>query len=114
MRFILVEGPEQFKPEYWSRVVAVFTTGQSWQFKNYKWSHPNELFRHVPGIYVGWRGDGAPESVQNWGHRVMNVGLERWKPVTHGMESGRWRDREVVENIWKMIEGNMRGKGYVC
>lgn len=56
MRFILVEGPEQFKPEYWNRVVAVFTTGQTWQFKNYKWSNPNELFKHVLGVYLGWRG----------------------------------------------------------
>uniref|UniRef100_A0A8H7NNZ6 Cell division control protein 73 C-terminal domain-containing protein n=1 Tax=Bionectria ochroleuca TaxID=29856 RepID=A0A8H7NNZ6_BIOOC len=59
-RFILVEGPEQFKPEYWNRVVAVFTTGQTWQFKNYKWSNPNELFKHTLGIYVGWRDDQPP------------------------------------------------------
>lgn len=28
------------------RVVAVFTTGQLWQFKQYKWHDPKELFRH--------------------------------------------------------------------
>ncbi|KAK7755557.1 accessory factor associated with RNA polymerase II [Diatrype stigma] len=112
MRFILVEGPEQFKPEYWNRVVAVFTTGQSWQFKNYKWSSPPELFRHIPGIYVGWRGEQPPESVAGWGHRVLNVGVDRWKETPHGVDTGRWRDREVVEGIWKMIEGNMRSKGW--
>ncbi|RYO92874.1 hypothetical protein DL766_002518 [Monosporascus sp. MC13-8B] len=112
MRFILVEGPEQFKPEYWNRVVAVFTTGQSWQFKNYKWSSPHELFRHIPGIYVGWRGEQPPESVVGWGHRVMNVGVDRWKETAHGVDTSRWRDREVVEGIWKMIEGNMRSKGW--
>ncbi|RYP67147.1 hypothetical protein DL770_008685 [Monosporascus sp. CRB-9-2] len=112
MRFILVEGPEQFKPEYWNRVVAVFTTGQSWQFKNYKWSSPHELFRHIPGIYVGWRGEQPPESIVGWGHRVMNVGVDRWKETTRGVDTSRWRDREVVEGIWKMIEGNMRSKGW--
>lgn len=112
MRFILVEGPEQFKPEYWNRVVAVFTTGQSWQFKNYKWSSPHELFRHIPGIYVGWRGEQSPESVVGWGHRVMNVGVDRWKETANGVDTSRWRDREVVEGIWKMIEGNMRSKGW--
>ncbi|KAI1134346.1 CDC73-domain-containing protein [Hypoxylon sp. FL0543] len=113
MRFVLVEGPEQFKPEYWSRVVAVFTTGQSWQFKNYKWSNPAELFRHVPGIYVGWRTEKPPESVRNWGHRVMSVGIDPWKePVQGSIESSRWRDREIVEQIWKMIESNMRSKGW--
>ncbi|KAI1505216.1 putative Pol II transcription elongation factor subunit Cdc73 [Biscogniauxia marginata] len=113
MRFILVEGPEQFKPEYWSRVVAVFTTGQSWQFKNYKWSNPTELFRHVPGVFVGWRGEQPPESVRGWGHRVLNVGVDRWKDSgLTGMDSSRWRDREAVEGIWKMIEANMRSKGW--
>jgi parafibromin len=113
MRFILVEGSEQFKPEYWNRVVAVFTTGQTWQFKNYKWSNPNELFRHIPGIYVGWRGEQPPESVRAWGHRVMNVPVDRWKPPgTVTVDAARWRDREAVESIWKTIENNMRSKGW--
>ncbi|KAI0813616.1 RNA pol II accessory factor, Cdc73 family-domain-containing protein [Xylaria sp. FL0064] len=113
MRFILVEGAEQFKPEYWNRVVAVFTTGQTWQFKNYKWSNPTELFRHIPGIYVGWRGEQPPESVRTWGHRVMNVAVDRWKnPGTTTVDSSRWRDREAVEGIWKTIENNMRAKGW--
>ncbi|KAJ8114216.1 hypothetical protein ONZ43_g4956 [Nemania bipapillata] len=113
MRFILVEGTEQFKPEYWNRVVAVFTTGQTWQFKNYKWSNPNELFRHIPGIYVGWRGEQPPESVRAWGHRVMNVAVDRWKnPGTTTVDSSRWRDREAVEGVWKAIESNMRAKGW--
>ncbi|KAJ8131135.1 hypothetical protein O1611_g2491 [Lasiodiplodia mahajangana] len=113
MRFILVEGTEQFKPEYWNRVVAVFTTGQTWQFKNYKWSNPNELFRHIPGIYVGWRGEQPPESVRAWGHRVLNVAVDRWKnPGTTTVDSSRWRDREAVEGVWKAIENNMRAKGW--
>ncbi|KAK5625392.1 hypothetical protein RRF57_001108 [Xylaria bambusicola] len=113
MRFILVEGAEQFKPEYWNRVVAVFTTGQAWQFKNYKWSNPTELFRHIPGIYVGWRGEQPPESVRTWGHRVHNVTVDRWKnPGTTTVDTSRWRDREAVEGIWKMIENNMRAKGW--
>jgi parafibromin len=113
LRFVLVEGPERFKPEYWNRVVAVFTTGQSWQFKSYRWSNPNELFRHIPGIFVGWRNDKTPETVQSWGHRVTVVGIERWKDMGNtNLDSGRWRDREVVEQIWRVIEANMRSKGW--
>jgi parafibromin len=113
MRFILVEGPEQFKPEYWNRVVAVFTTGQAWQFKNYRWSNPSELFKHVLGIYVGWRGDQLPESIRGFGHRVLPCQVEKWRdPGATGAETGRWRDREVVEAIWKGIENNMRAKGW--
>ncbi|KAI0009986.1 putative Pol II transcription elongation factor subunit Cdc73 [Xylariaceae sp. FL0662B] len=113
MRFILVEGPEQFKPEYWNRVVAVFTTGQSWQFKNYKWSNAADLFRHIPGIYVGWRGEQPPENIRAWGHRVLNFGVDRWKDsAINSIDTSRWRDSEVVEAIWKAIESNMRNKGW--
>ncbi|KAI3397749.1 hypothetical protein diail_10402 [Diaporthe ilicicola] len=113
VRFILVEGPENFKPEYWNRVVAVFTTGQPWQFKNYKWSNPNELFKHVLGVHVGWRGDPVPDNVRNWGHRVQCFTVDKWRdPGLPGAEASRFRDREVVESIWKQIEQNMRSKGW--
>lgn len=108
MRFILVEGPEQFRPEYWNRVVAVFTTGQSWQFKNYKWSSAGELFKHVLGVYVGWRGEQPPESIRGFGHRVLATSVDKWMEG----QTNRWRDREVVEGIWKAIEQNMRAKGW--
>lgn len=113
LRFILVEGPEQFKPEYWDRVVAVFTTGQAWQFKSYKWNTPTELFKHVQGVYVGWRGEPVPQGVRDWGHRVLNLNIDKYTdPSLPGADVNRWRDREVAESIWKSIEHNMRQKGW--
>lgn len=110
LRFILVDTPEQFKPDYWSRVVAVFTTGQTWQFKSYKWQTAPELFKNVLGVYVGWRGDEVPATVKGWGRGVQSVGVEKWNP---GMgTSGRWRDREVVEAIWGRVEESMRARGW--
>ncbi|KAK4176715.1 putative cell division control protein [Triangularia setosa] len=113
IRFILVEGPENFRPEYWNRVVAVFTTGQAWQFKSYKWTNPVELFKHVQGVYLGWRGEQPPESVRAFGHKVLACSVEKWRdPGQPGAEQSRWRDREVVESIWKAVEANMRAKGW--
>ncbi|EKJ77312.1 hypothetical protein NXS19_010073 [Fusarium pseudograminearum] len=110
MRFILVEGSEAFKPEYWNRIVAVLTTGQTWQFKNYKWSDPNELFKHTLGVYVGWRGETAPDNIRGWGHRVLSTGIDRWRGEGH--DASRFRDKEIVEQIWRAIEENMRYRGW--
>ncbi|RBR17841.1 uncharacterized protein FIESC28_06280 [Fusarium coffeatum] len=110
MRFILVEGSEAFKPEYWNRIVAVLTTGQTWQFKNYKWSDPNELFKHTLGVYVGWRGETAPDNIRSWGHRVLSTGIDRWRGEGH--DTSRFRDKEIVEQIWRAIEENMRYRGW--
>ncbi|KAJ9609452.1 accessory factor associated with RNA polymerase II [Cladophialophora chaetospira] len=117
-RFILVDSPEHFKPDYWSRVVAVFTTGQIWQFRGYKWREPQELFGHVLGIYVGEKGLPIPTEVKGWGSSVKSFAVDRWDERAHGASveqetrmSRRWRDRETVEEVWRGIEGYMRGRG---
>ena len=110
LRFILVDTPEQFKPDYWNRVVAVFTTGQSWQFKSYKWQQAPDLFRQVLGVYVGWRGEDVPATVKNWGRGVMSTAIDTWN--SHVGAPSRWRDREVVEDIWATIEDSMRVRGW--
>ncbi|PYH95983.1 CDC73-domain-containing protein [Aspergillus ellipticus CBS 707.79] len=111
-RFILVDSTANFRPDYWQRLVAVFTTGQTWQFKSYKWSSPPELFKQATGVYVGWRGEDTPREVRSWGRGVQSFAVERWdeKGGVHG--AGRWRDREVVEGIWTAIEEGMRLRGW--
>ena len=116
-RFILVDSPEQFKPEYWSRVVAVFTTGQTWQFRGYRWREPQELFQHVLGIYVGEKGQPIPSDVKGWGSNVKTFGVDRWDERSHGASvdhearvARRWKDREIVEEVWRAIENYMKGK----
>ncbi len=106
--FILVDSTTAFKPAYWSRVVAIFTTGQTWQFKSYKYSNPAELFSHYPGLYIGWSNEEPPETVISLGRGVLPVRVDKWT----GSEKGRWRDREVVERIWNRIEEGMRRGGW--
>ncbi|KAL4880420.1 CDC73-domain-containing protein [Aspergillus karnatakaensis] len=111
-RFILVDSTANFKPDYWQRLVAVFTTGQTWQFKSYKWSSPPELFKHATGVYVGWRGEDVPRDVKGWGRGVRSFSVERWDDKGGVQGTGRWRDREVVEGIWTVIEEGMKLRGW--
>ncbi|KAH9826153.1 RNA pol II accessory factor, Cdc73 family, C-terminal [Teratosphaeria destructans] len=104
IRFILVDDPSSFRPDYWDRLVAVFTTGQTWQFKNYKWQQPAELFSHALGIYVGWKGEVIPDTVRGWGRGVMVAQIDKG--------GARWRDKEVVEELWRGIEARMKGMGW--
>ena len=107
LRFILVDSPDMFKPDYWSRVAAVFTTGQTWQFKSYKWQQPPDLFSHALGIYVGYRGDEVPPVVKSWGRGVFKAEIDKYQ----GPAQNRWKDREEVEKIWKAVEDSMLNKG---
>ena len=91
-------------------MVAVFTTGQAWQFKEYKWINPTDLFSHALGVYVGWRGELVPDTVKGWGRGVLSAAVDKWR---EGQTAGqRWRDREVVEEIWTAIEASMRSRGW--
>jgi len=101
VRFLVVDSIEKFKPDYWDRVVGVFTTGQAWQFRDYKWNNPVELFRQVRGFYVGWDGETVPDQVRGWGAGVKCLTIER---------NRRFRDREVCESIWDGIETGMKLK----
>lgn len=88
----------------------MFTTGQEWQFRKYKWTSPPELFSHALGIYVGWKGEKINDNVKNWGRGVVKTEVDKYV-ATAGLQ-GRWRDREVVESIWGSIEESMRMKGW--
>ena len=49
-KYLLVDSPK-LSPKDWERVVAVFATGQAWQFKDWPpgYSNPVELFSKVRG-----------------------------------------------------------------
>jgi parafibromin len=41
-----IDALAKFGTDAWDRVVCVMTTGQTWQFRPYKWSEPRQLFHH--------------------------------------------------------------------
>lgn len=101
-RFVVVDSVDRFtRPEYWDRVVAVFVTGQAWQFKQYLWSDPNTLFQKVAGFCLTFQGDPIPPAVNQWNVDVVPIDRNQ-----------RFRDREVSEMIWGKIEKWMLAKGW--
>lgn len=101
-KFLVVDSVDRMtKPEYWDRVVAVFVTGQLWQFKQYFWSDPNVLFSKVAGFCLTPDNDQVPKVVREW--NVDSIKIDSLQ---------RFRDREVVEMIWNKIEKVMIAKGW--
>lgn len=101
LKFFVVDNVDRFKPEYWNRVVAVFVTGQQWQLKSYKWSDPKDLFNHVLGLSVQFKGDPLPGAISQW-----NVAIEQLE------RNQRFRDNEVVERIWERLEARLLSLGW--
>lgn len=102
VRFIVVNNTRMFtKPEYWDRVVAVFTTGHTWQFNTYQWNTPQELFQHCKGYYFHFDGDSVPHHVQQW--NVEKVELDKNK---------RFKDVEVARYFWNSLEKELIVRGF--
>lgn len=100
--FMCVDNTDKFsKEEHWDRTMAVFTTGQKWQFKNYKWSDPTELFQKVKGYYFHFDKDPIPQTCNDW--NVEKVGLDKHK---------RFKDAVVLNHFWDSIERVMISKGW--
>ncbi|EST08531.1 RNA polymerase II accessory factor, Cdc73 [Kalmanozyma brasiliensis GHG001] len=77
----------------WNRVIAVFTTGQAWQFKTYRWTEPRELFKNVMGVYVRWHNEPQNPNVRDW--NVVEVQVDRNK---------RHTDKQAVSHFWRQLE----------
>lgn len=55
------------------RVVGVFVTGAVWQFRDWKWKAPNEVFSHVCGFYMKFDGEAVAPSVGLWNTTILKV-----------------------------------------
>lgn len=102
-RVMVVDNVDIFtKPEYWDRVVGIFTTGQTWQFAKYKWPKPEELFQHYAGFYVLYLGDVVPRQIGEW--NLTEIRVDRGDK--------RFRDKMIVKDLWAVLEKAMIAKGY--
>lgn len=89
------------KPEYWDRVIAIFTTGQSWQFNKYKYSNPELLFQRYPGFFICFQSDIIPKQIMDWNCNVIKVDRDK-----------RFRDKMVVKDFWEDIDKILIQRGY--
>jgi len=95
-RFYIVDSVEalsKFGLDPWERVVCVMTTGQEWQFKNYKWKDPKQLFHNVKGVYVSWVNDPQNPKIRDWNVTELKIDAHR-----------RHVDKSVVAHFWKAID----------
>lgn len=102
-QIVVVDNVNIFtKPEYWDRVVAIFTTGQTWQFAKYKYSKPEELFQKYPGFFVSYLGDVTPKQIKDW--NLNEIKVDRGQK--------RFRDKMIVRDFWLHMEKTLIAKGY--
>jgi len=90
----VVDSVKEFKKEDWDRVVCVFCTGVKWQFDDWIWRDPIQIFNNVKGVYAKWHDVKINDTVAKW--NVVALDIHRHKRHTDG---------STVSRFWDMLEG---------
>ncbi|CAK9683039.1 unnamed protein product [Candida parapsilosis] len=102
-KIMVVDNVDLFtNPDYWNRVIAIFTTGQSWQFSKYNFSKPEVLFQKYQGYYLGYQGEATPHQIKDW--NVHEIKVDRGEK--------RFKDKVIVRDFWAEIDKILINKGY--
>ncbi|KAJ2671142.1 accessory factor associated with RNA polymerase II [Coemansia sp. RSA 1085] len=96
IRFRIVDSVQDFGEADWNSLVCVFTQGAAWQFKNWMWKTPEEVFQHCLGLYPKHQDEQPKDATRTWG--IMPLNIERNK---------RHMDRATVAGLWANLEQYM-------
>ncbi|KAJ2116028.1 accessory factor associated with RNA polymerase II [Coemansia sp. RSA 922] len=93
VKFRAVDSVQDFTEADWEALVCVFTQGAAWQFKNWIWKSPEEVFQNCLGFYPKYQDERPKDTVTSWAVSLLNI--ERSK---------RHMDRATVVGLWNSLE----------
>jgi len=79
VRYQIMDNVAKMSSKDWNRVIAVFALGASWQFKNWQWSAPVEIFSRVRGFYLHYEDEAIPDTIRSWDVKVLTVSKAKSK-----------------------------------
>jgi len=91
-KYHVMDNIAKISPDMWHRVVAVFATGAEWQFKNWPWKQPAEIFDNVKGFHLFYDDEALNPKIAQW--NVHKLAISKIK---------RYRDRSVVTDFWETL-----------
>jgi parafibromin len=91
----VIDSTHALRKDDWARIVAVFASGQDWQFKDWdgEYRDATYLFHHARGFYLQFSDDLTPPIIASWNVHVLKLNRER-----------RHLDSMVVVEFWKELE----------
>ncbi|KAI3639613.1 hypothetical protein MIR68_002307 [Amoeboaphelidium protococcarum] len=104
IQFLVTDDAQYVKDNnLWPCVVAVFTTGQSWQFKDYLYKDPTSLFSNVQGFHLKYADPSLNAQVKNdvyqWNVHIMEISRHK-----------RHLDSTCVLRFWNILDQFIRTK----
>ena len=90
----VVDNANAISGKDWARVVAVFTQGASWQFREFPYKDTVDVFQHVRGFHLRFEEEPkVPESVRGWDVKVLWIS-----------RNNRHKDRTAAMQFWEALD----------
>lgn len=91
---MVIDDPLKLSKKDWERVIAIFTNGQTWQFKDWPLQNPTDLFTKYKGFYLHFDDEPVKTIISQWPVKVLKISRH---------ETKRYTDHLVVCEIWKNL-----------
>lgn len=95
--FEIIDSVDRLASEDWERIVAVFATGQEWQFKNWRFGTVVNILAKVKGFCVTFNDEPLNDKLKNW--NVTSLTIHR---------SRRHLDAQEVSRFWSVVDSFIR------
>ena len=93
LKYKVIDNPVKLANDDWNSVVAVFATGHTWQFKDWKWAEPRQLFSNVLGVHLCMDDTAISENILQWNCKVLKVN-----------RSKRHTDAIAMNQFWSHVD----------
>ena len=93
VEFLCLDNVQKMTVNDWKRVVCVVALGALWQFKNWKWKTPAEIFSNAVGFHFNFEGKPVVSGVKALKVAIINV-----------HETSRHRDSMAVKTWWETLD----------
>ncbi|POM60205.1 Parafibromin-like protein [Phytophthora palmivora] len=90
--FKIVDSVNRFRDKDWRSVVGVIVSGQSWQFKGWKWKFPLEVFKKVCGVHIYNQGSQLNPEIKQWDVKVLMIHPDK-----------RHLDKVAAKEFWRYL-----------
>ncbi|KAJ1917607.1 accessory factor associated with RNA polymerase II [Mycoemilia scoparia] len=72
IRYRVIDSTQGLGADEWDNIACVFTQGAEWQFKNWQWKTPDEVFKNCLGIFPRFPDINIRGNVQTWNVQVLD------------------------------------------
>eukprot|EP01137_Pigoraptor_chileana_P022710 Opistho-2@87903 len=93
IRYQIIDAITRLSKSDWNRVIAVFAQGPLWQFKNWPWENPVDIFANVKGFHLKFEDAPVDPNIKKWDVSILTINRTK-----------RHLDAPAAMKFWEILD----------